>query len=264
MLNTTINQAADKLQSAYQSRQPCEPLRNLFESPSIELAYQIQEINTQRWLKEGRRSVGCKIGLTSESVQSQLGVDQPDFGVLFSDMHRCDSQQIDINEIMQPKIEAEVAFILEKDLTQERHTIADVISATAYALPALEVVGSRVANWDITIFDTIADNASSGLFLLGQQPKKLSEFDLQLCGMVMERNGEPASVGSGVACLGSPLNAAVWLADTMVQRGRPLLAGDIILSGALGPMVPVCSGDTFHAKVSGLGSVTAHFNQTTI
>jgi 2-keto-4-pentenoate hydratase len=160
---------------------------------------------------------------------------------------------------MQPKCEAEVALVLCKDLSDERLTVTDLIDATAYALPAIEIVGSRIAKWDIRITDTIADNASSGLYVLGNRPVKLADVDLRLAGMVMERRGEPVSFGAGAACLGHPFNAALWLARTMTGVGSPLKAGDVVLTGALGPMVAVEPGDVFEARMQGLGSVRAVF-----
>jgi len=175
-------------------------------------------------------------------------------------MSRNDGEEINYTDVLQTKIEAEIAFVLEKDLNKEVNTTTDLIDAIAYALPALEIVGSRIESWDITIVDTIADNASSGLFVLGTSPRTLDQFDLRLCGMVLERFGDQVSVGAGVACLGNPLNAAVWLVNIMAKTGYPLRAGEIILSGALGPMVEVNSGDVFEARVSGLGSVRAVFS----
>jgi len=153
-------------------------------------------MNTERRLAEGRRVVGCKIGLTARAVQAQLGVDQPDFGVLFDDMSFGDAEPIPMQRLHQPKVEAEIAFVLEGDLTKPEATLAELISAIAYALPAVEIVGSRIENWNIKLLDTIADNASSGLFVLGSQPRKLEALDLRLCGMAMERRGEPVSVGA--------------------------------------------------------------------
>jgi 2-keto-4-pentenoate hydratase len=192
-------------------------------------------------------------------VQKQLGVDSPDFGMLFADMAVADGEEVPLGKVLQPKAEAEVAFVLERDLTQEQVMLTDLVSAVAYALPAVEIVGSRIENWNIKLLDTVADNASSGLFVLGAEPRKLDGLDLRLCGMVMERRGEPVSVGAGAACLGHPLNAALWLARTMVSVGRPLKAGDIIMSGALGPMVPATAGDVLETRVNGLGSVRAVF-----
>jgi len=192
-------------------------------------------------------------------VQKQLGVDQPDFGMLFDDMGYGDGEPIPASILTQPKIEAEVAFVIGRDLRMSNPGQIDVLNAIDYALPALEIVGSRIANWNIRITDTIADNASSSAYVLGNSPRKLSEFDLRLCGMVMERRGEPVSVGAGAACLGNPINAVLWLARKMAALGTPLLAGDLVLSGALGPMVPVTPGDIFETRINGLGSVRAVF-----
>lgn len=251
--------AADILWQAANSGVPCAPVRDLIADGSIDAAYAIQQINIQRNLAAGGRLVGSKIGLTAKSVQKQLGVDQPDFGCLLADMAVADGEEIEWSRVIQPKVEAEVALVLEHDLSFEKHTIADLIKATAYVLPALEIVGSRIQNWDIRLADTIADNASCGLFVLGNRPVKLSKVDLINCGMVIEQRGEPVSVGTGAACLGNPLYAALWLADTLSKRGAPLRAGDVILTGALGPMVSANAGDVFHAHINGLGSVSAYF-----
>jgi 2-keto-4-pentenoate hydratase len=269
--NAALREAADRLWQAGLSGRPCPPVRDLIAAAAadeaaadpVALAYAVQQINTGRALAAGRRLVGRKIGLTSVAVQRQLGVGEPDFGMLFADMARRDGEPIDCRHVMQPKVEAEVALVLERGLPHGLHTVADVIRATAFALPAIEIVGSRVANWDIRLSDTVADNASSGLFVLGTRPVALSALDLAHCGMSMERAGEPVSVGAGAACLGHPLNAAVWLANTMSRVGAPLQAGDIILTGALGPMVPVRPGDVVTAHIDGLGSVTASFGPDT-
>ena len=254
-----IEKAAAAIYQSYSSGAPCNPIRDLLSEDDLDAAYQVQNINTEKWLSEGRRLVGRKIGLTSKAVQTQLGVDQPDYGMLFADMDVADGEEVDVGRVLQPKVEAEVAFVLSQDLDEEQLTTADMMSSIDYAVAAIEIVGSRIANWDIRILDTIADNASSGLFVLGHQPRKLSEFDPRLCGMIMERRGEPVSMGAGVACLGSPVTAALWLARIMAGVGRPLKKGDIILSGALGPMVPVEPGDVVEAKIEGLGSVRAAF-----
>lgn len=254
-----IAQLADILADAERSGIPCAPIRAKFAEDDLGLAYAIQAENVKRSLAKGRRVVGRKIGLTSKSVQKQLNVDQPDFGTIFADMMIGDGEEIDFSRVMQAKVEAEIALVLKSDLDMEQPTLTDVISATAYALPAIEVVGSRIKNWDIKITDTIADNASSGLIVLGDSPCKLSEFDLRMCGMVMETGGDVVSVGAGAACMGSPLNAAVWLARAMKTLGQPLRAGDVVMTGALGPMVTVNAGDCFETRISGLGSVRAVF-----
>lgn len=256
---STLDSLALQIRKAQDSGVPCEPIREQLSEGSVDQAYAVQDINTRFWLESGRRLVGRKIGLTSRAVQTQLGVDQPDYGMLFADMAFADADEIPMTRVLQPKAEAEIAMVLERDLTHERHTPADIVSAIAYALPAIEIVGSRIANWNIRITDTIADNASSGLFVLGTTPRRLSDFDIGLCGMVMERRGVQVSVGSGRACLGNPINAVRWLADVMMRAGRPLKAGDIVMSGALGPMVAVDSGDVIEARINGLGALRAVF-----
>ena len=251
--------AAALLAEAAASGQAIAPLRERLLQADLEGAYAIQELNTQRGLAAGRRLVGRKIGLTSLAVQAQLGVDQPDFGMLFADMAVGDAEPLALSRLIQPKVEAEVALVIGRDLTHERHTYADLIRATEYALPAIEIVDSRIENWNIRFLDTVADNASSGLFVLGGRPTKLSDFDITDCAMQMKRGEEVLSRGNGRACLGSPLNAAVWLADVMVRCGRPLLAGDVVLTGALGPMVTVSEASRFDVAIAGLGSVSALF-----
>ncbi len=255
----TPQAAAALLKAAHAGGRAIAPLRERLARVDQEGAYAVQEANTLAWLGEGRRLVGRKIGLTSLAVQAQLGVDQPDFGMLFADMAVGDGEIVATGRLIQPKVEAEVALVIGRDLTHERHTYADLISATEYALPAIEIVDSRIENWNIKFVDTVADNASSGLFVLGGRPVRLRDLDLTACAMEMRRGEEVVSRGNGRACLGSPLNAAVWLADMMVRCGRPLLAGDIVLSGALGPMVSVQAGDRFDVGIDGLGTVSAAF-----
>lgn len=254
-----LREAAQSLRDAESSGRFIAPLRETYPGIDGEAAYAIQQINTEHRLASGRRIVGCKIGLTARAVQTQLGVDQPDFGMLFDDMGYGDGEPVPLAVLQQPKIEAEVAFVLGRDLRSDNPSRVDVMNAIDYALPALEIVGSRIANWSIKFVDTVADNASSSCYVLGSTPRRLSEFDLRLCGMVMSRRGEPVSTGAGAACLGNPLNAVVWLARTMGRLGRPLRAGDLVMSGALGPMVAVSPGDVFDTRINGLGSVKAVF-----
>jgi 2-keto-4-pentenoate hydratase len=254
-----INQAADRLFAAATGA-PCEPIRELLPTDDLDAAYAVQNINTERAVASGRRIVGRKIGLTSLAVQRQLGVTQPDFGILFADMAVGEGLPIPTSRLMQPKIEAEVALIIGRDLDIRQPTISDIIAATAYALPALEIVCSRIAKWDIRITDTVADNASSGLFVLGGPPRSIIGLELRDAVMLMRCGEKIVSEGSGAACLGHPLNAAVWLAAEMARRDRPLRAGDIVLTGALGPMAPVEPGDRFEASIAGLGNVSAFFS----
>lgn len=238
---------------------PMAPIREAAPSATLADAYAIQQANTSYWIDQGRKVVGAKIGLTAKSVQKQLGVDQPDFGTLFADMAVPDGDLVAPGSLLQPKVEAEVAFVLARSPNPDMLTSAELINCVDYALPAIEIVDSRIANWNIGIVDTVADNASSGLFVLGTRPVLLDALDLRLCGMVLEKNGDPVSFGAGAACLGNPLHALGWLAAKMAEVGRPLQAGDVVLAGALGPMVAVAPGDVVEVRIEGLGTVRVGF-----
>jgi 2-keto-4-pentenoate hydratase len=251
-----------ELLSAYETGVPVPPLRErVIPVGDIAAAYAVQREMTEHWQTQGRRLVGAKIGLTSRAVQEVFGVFQPDFGVLFADMAVPDGETVELDRLIQPKVEAEIAFVLSADLPNKESTSVDVMRAVDYLLPAIEIVDSRITGWDISIVDTVADNASSGLYVLGTGPVALKDVDLRLCGMVLEHAGEPVSVGAGAACLGNPLNAVTWLARTQARMGTPLRAGDVVLSGALGPMVAVTPGATYEARISGLGSVRVGFSK---
>ncbi len=252
---------ADQLREASESKQAISPLSEHIGVDNILLAYQIQNHNTQHKVAQGARIVGKKIGLTSHAVQKQLGVNQPDFGILFNDMELLNGGFISMSQLMQPKVEAEIAFVLGADIVQENLTVVDIINSIDYALPAIEIVGSRIANWNIKITDTIADNASASHFVVGHTPKMIDEFDMVNTKMQMTSNGALVSEGSGKDCLGSPLNAVLWLARVMQEMGQPLRAGELIFSGALGPMVQVKAGDVVSAKFEGLGEVSLEFTE---
>jgi 2-keto-4-pentenoate hydratase len=254
-----IGDIAAALRNAEQKLAPIPPVAANLPQRSIAHAYAVQEANTRAALAAGRRLTGRKIGLTSLAVQKQLGVDQPDYGMLYADMEIADGDTIPAGTLIQPKVEAEIAFVLGQALPMTDPTSSEVLDAIEWVVPALEIVDSRIADWKISIFDTIADNASSGRFVLGGPAQRIDGLDLRMAGMVLERNGDPTSFGAGLACLGHPLHAVRWLAKVMAQAGRPLEAGDIVLSGALGPMVTAAAGDRFTAHVNGLGSVSVRF-----
>lgn len=259
-MGEAIHGVADALIAAARDRVPVAPVAaDLGVGADVATAYAVQEEVTKAGLARGRRLVGRKIGLTSAAVQAQMGVNQPDYGMLFADMEYADGETLPAGLLIQPKVEAEIAFVLGRDLPGADATISELVRAIDCALPAMEIVDSRIRDWKIGILDTIADNASSGVYVLGSRPVRVAEFDPRLCGMVMERTGEPVSFGAGAACMGNPLVAALWLARRMAEVGRPLSAGDVILSGALGPMVPARPGDAFRAAINGLGEVAVHF-----
>jgi 2-keto-4-pentenoate hydratase len=251
----TIPEIAIILKVADQTKTSCPPIREYFEGKDLEKAYRVQEFIRDEKIAKGQRIVGKKIGLTSEKVQAQLGVDEPDFGVLLNKMQIQDGDVLPFSELMQPKGEAEIAFVLKKDLNERQHSIEEIKSAIDHAVIAIEIVGSRIENWDIQITDTIADNASASHFVLGEKKTALENLDMQNCQMQMWVNGELASEGTGKACLGNPLNAVLWLADKMVEIKNPLKKGEIVLSGALGPMVDLKPGDKVEAEIKGLGKV---------
>lgn len=264
ILTDEIRAAAERLQRAQDMRTPCPPVRDLVPDPSVATGYAVQSLLTRARLQQGRRVVGRKVGLTSAAVQAQLGVNQPDFGVLFDDMACEQDRPIDIRQLLQPRIEAEIAFVLAADLDSDAVDEATARAAVADVVPALEIVDSRIANWDITIVDTVADNASSGLYVLGEPPSPLGEWDLRAVEMTLaDGDGEVVSSGTGAACLGDPVAALVWLARTARELDDPLRAGEVVLSGALGPMVPVTPGARFTATLTGLGTVRANFTTDT-
>lgn len=263
MNDSELEGFAARLADAQKSGTPCPPLTTDYPDISVEDAYAIQELNINARLEgndgQAPRVVGRKIGITSEAIQSWLGVDEPDFGTLLSDMMVLDSTAVDISRLLQPRCETEVAFVLDTKLQGPGVTAADVMRATRYVLPAIEIIDSRIADWKIKYEDTIADNASSGLFVLGNDPVRPERVELRLAGMSMRKNGQVVSTGAGAACLGHPVNAVVWLANKLGEFGTGLEPGDIVLSGALGPVTEVEAGDRVSAEINGLGSVRVRF-----
>lgn len=255
MTQESIQSAAEALYKARTERAPIAPISTTFGIQDLETAYKVAEVNCRRSIAAGARVVGMKVGLTSRAVQQQLGVNQPDFGVLMDDMCVLNGGEVPANRLIQPKVEAEVAFVLDRDLSGEKPSWGQFLASVAYALPAIEVVDSAIADWKITLADTVADNASCGVFVLGDQPFSIDRIAFHELGMQLSKNGAVLSIGAGAACLGHPLRAAYWLACTMAMRGEQLKEGAIVLSGALGPMVPINPGDTVRADLGALGSV---------
>ncbi len=253
MPTPTPDDLARRLRDAYAGG-AVPPLRDGLHPVDVAGAYAVQTINTRFWESQGRRIVGRKAGLTAKAVQMQLGVDQPDFGVLFADMRVADGGTLDPLKCLQPKVEAEIAFVLGADLPDATTTPEQVAAAVASVHAAIEIVDSRIADWKITFADTVADNGSSAFFVLAEAGKPLAGLDIWTAGMVMQINGQTVSLGVGAAALGHPLNAAAWLAQTLAARSEPLKAGDVLLAGALGPMVALHPGDRVEAFVGGVGS----------
>ncbi len=255
-----LNHAARRLRDAY-SGGVIAPLRDALDPTDVDGAYAVQTINTRFWEAQGRRIVGRKAGLTAKAVQVQLGVDQPDFGVLFADMQIADGGTLDPARTIQPKAEAEIAFVLGADLPAADTTVEQVAAAVASVHAAIEIVDSRIADWKISFADTVADNGSSAFFVLSDAGLALAGLDLEGAAMAMTVNGSVTSTGVGAAALGNPLNAAAWLAQTLAGRGEPLKAGDILLAGALGPMVALAPGDQVVATIAGIGSASFTYGE---
>ena len=254
-----ITAYGDELYAALLARTPVAPLTEREPGITIDDAYRIQLRMIERRVQAGERIIGKKIGVTSKVVQDMLKVDQPDFGQLLSGMVFNEGEAVSVSRLIQPKAEAEVAFVLARDLTGPGVTAADVLRATDFVLPCFEIVDSRIRDWKIKIQDTVADNASCGVFSLGGVRRSPRELDLALAGMVLEKNGEIVSTSTGASVQGSPVNAVAWLANTLGRLGIALKAGDVILSGSQSPLVPVKAGDSFTCSVGGLGSTSVRF-----
>lgn len=253
------SKAAQRLLAAYTSRTPIAPLTSTYKDMTLEDAYAVQLLQMHELVSGGRQVKGHKVGLTSAAMQRLLGVNEPDYGHLLDDFFYLEHMPIPMTGFLQPRIEPEVAFVLKKSLRGPGVTVPEAIAAVDFVLPALEIVDSRIRDWKIGLFDTVADNASSGALVLGSTPTKLGAVDLRLAGATFHRNGTVVGTGAGGAVLGSPLNSLVWLANTVGAMGTTLEAGHVVLPGSLCAMSPVAPGDTFTATFAGLGSVTARF-----
>ncbi|MGE5492459.1 MAG: 2-oxopent-4-enoate hydratase [Actinomycetota bacterium] len=254
-----IIQLGDELYEALAARRTVSPLTSRGLDISIEDAYHIQQQMLSRRLAKGEKVIGKKIGVTSKAVMNMLGVHQPDFGYLLDGMVYNEGESIPMDTLIQPKAEGEIAFLLKKDIMGPGVTAADVLAATEGVMACFEIVDSRIQDWKIKIQDTVADNASCGVFVLGDKVVDPKKVDLSLCGMVLEKSGEIVVTGAGAATMNSPVNAMVWLANTLGRLGIPLKAGDIVLSGALGAMVPVQAGDSLRVSIGGIGGCSVRF-----
>ena len=254
-----ILQYGDALYDALIARKPVAPITDREPDITVDDAYRIQQRMVERRLQKGETVIGKKIGVTSKPVQQMLQVFQPDFGLLLSGMVYAESQPIPVSSMIAPRAEAEVAFILKHDLEGPGISAADVLRATDYVLPCFEIVDSRIQDWKIKIQDTVADNASCGVFVLGGQARSLRGLDLSVAGMVVEKNGELVSTSAGASVQGSPVNSVVWLANTLGRLGIPLKKGEVILSGSQSPLMNVVAGDSFLCSVGGLGSCSVRF-----
>ena len=259
MNSTLIEQLGDELYGALTACQVLDPLSSRHPDITIEDAYAIQQRLIARRLGAGERVVGKKIGVTSQAVMNMLGVFQPDFGILLDGMVYNEGQPIEARTLIQPKAEGEIAFVLKKDLMGPGVTAADVMAATEGVMACFEIVDSRIRDWKIQIQDTVADNASCGVFVLGDRLVDPRDVDLATCGMVLEKNGEIVATGAGAAALGHPANAVAWLANTLGRLGMGLKAGEVVLSGSLGIMVPVQAGDNLRVTIGGIGGCSVRF-----
>lgn len=247
------------LRDAYRTRQPIEPLIERHPEMTIEDAYAIQSMQTERRVADGAVIRGHKVGLTSHAMQRQIGVSTPDYGVLMDDMFYLESRPIPADRFLQPRVEPEIAFVLARALRGPGLTVADAVRAVDVVLPALEIIDSRIVDWRISYFDTVADNASSGGLVLGSSVRRLPDLDVRGMGCVLRKNGHVVGTGAGGAVLGSPLNALVWLANTLGEHGVELHEGAVVLPGSITQAVPVESGDTITCVFAGLGALTARF-----
>src|ERR1022692_333175 len=255
-----VAQLADRLWQAEINHSPISPITDTDPGLAIDDAYAIQTFNIERRVAAGRVLRGRKVGLTSRPMQELLGVSEPDFGVLLDDMFVEDGDEIPLETLLQPRIEAEMAFVIGRDLAGPGVTTSNALTAIAGVLPALEIVDSRIADWRIALVDTVSDNASSGKLVIGGKLTPVTEFDLRLGGMVLTRNGALIDTGAGAAALGNPARCVAWLANKLATFGAALHRDDIVLPGALHRMGPVQPGDVFRAEFAHLGAVTARFS----
>ncbi|MEH7333842.1 2-keto-4-pentenoate hydratase [Neobacillus drentensis] len=254
-----VEQAYKHLLEAEAEKKMVTPLTDLYPDMTVEEAYHVQIKAIDEKVLDGQQIVGKKIGLTSFAMQKLLGVDQPDYGHLLDRMEVANNGIIALDQLFQPKVEAEIAFVLRKDLQGPSLTMEDVLEATDYIVPALEIVDSRIIDWRIKLQDTIADNASCGLYVLGDEKFSVADLDLTQIEMKLFRNGELMNTGYGSDVLGHPAACVAWLANKLSEYNVILKAGEVILSGALSAAIAADKGDRFTAGFTGLGKVEVTF-----
>lgn len=252
-----LEKIAKELYDAEINNDPIEPISDRYEDLDIDDAYEIQLINLKRKLDKGAEVTGKKIGLTSKAMQESIGVSTPDFGILYDSMEIKDGV-VNMSDILQPRVEGELAFILKEDL-KDNATVEDVYEATDYVALALEIVGTRIKDWNLTIVDTVADNASCGMYLLSDKKINHKEVDLKEITMDLYKNGEFINSGKGSAVLDDPANAVIWLANSLSNYGVSLNKGDIILAGALSAAVPAEENDEFICDYGEFGKLSVKF-----
>lgn len=256
-----VHEAAARLLEAERSKQAIPPLTETYPGITVDEAYHTQLEIIRRRVEDGAIVVGKKIGATSKAIQNMFGVHQPDYGHLLDDMMHQEGDVISLEHFIQPKVEFEIVFKLKKDLKGPNVTVMDVIEATDYIAPAIEIIDSRIGDWKIAFEDTVADNGSSAAAVIGGKPAKLDGIDLAHIGMVAYKNGEMIDSGAGAAVLGSPLRSVAWLANSLGKYDVSLKAGEIILSGALTSAVEAEDQDTFTAEFDRIGSVSVTFKR---
>ena len=259
MTPVLIQTLGDELYDALTACRVVEPLTTRHPDITLDDAYAIQQRLNARRIAAGEHIIGKKIGVTSQAVMDMLGVYQPDFGMLTDAMVYNEGQAISAATLIQPRAEGEIAFVLKRDLVGPGVSAADVLAATDGVMACFEIVDSRIRDWKIKVQDTVADNASCGVFVLGDKLVDVRGLDLATCGRVLEKNGEIVATGAGAAALGAPANAVAWLANTLGRLGIPLLAGEVILSGSLAIMVPVKAGDSLRVTIGGIGGCSVRF-----
>ena len=258
----TIESLGDALFDALRQRRTLAPLTSRHADITVDDAYRISLRFLARRQAAGERVIGKKIGVTSKPVQDMLGVFQPDFGFLTDAMQYADGATVSLSQsgLIQPRAEGEIAFMLKTDLLGPGVTRDDVLAATAWVAPCFEIVDSRIDDWKIKIQDTVADNASCGVFVVGTQHTDPRTLNLAAASMQMWKNGAPAGSGVGAAVQGHPAEAVAWLANTLGAFGIPFKAGELILSGSLAPLVPAVAGDRFTMQIEGLGGCSIAFS----